>query len=126
MKAITLLTIFALLTGCASTYTPVIDTYQIADMQRYRMDLQECKDIATVASGSTVTGAAYRGIALGLLGAATGAAIGAVLGIPGTGAALGAAVLGPAGLASGTSSTIARHNGIFRNCMIQRGYRLLD
>ncbi|HAX92178.1 MAG TPA: glycine zipper family protein [Rhodospirillaceae bacterium] len=104
------------------TYTPVVDTKDI-DMVKYQQDMAECRTLAdqvdvmqnTATSGLIGTG----------LGAAAGAAIGAIGGDPGTGAATGAALGALGGGGSGAMSALDRKKNILNNCLSGRGYKVL-
>jgi outer membrane lipoprotein SlyB len=117
--------IAAALTGCTATSQPIVDTKGV-DSQQFANDKYECEQYADQAN---VAGDAAVG-ALG--GAAGGAAIGAITGalVPGVGvgsaAALGAATGGAVGLGGGAYSGIEQKREIYRNCMRNRGYSVLN
>lgn len=103
--------------GCA--YRPVVDTKR-SDMTHYETDLGECRQIAEKGPGAG-TGAA--------VGAAGGYAVGQVF-ARATGRAnvasesgRGGAVLGAAG---GAGAGARNQRQIIKNCMIGRGYAVLD
>jgi len=115
----------AVLSGCTATSQPIVDTKGV-DSNTYAKDNSECQNYADQAN---VAGDAAIG-AVG--GAAGGAALGAITGaiLPGasagTGAALGAATGGVLGLGGGAYSGIEQKREIFRNCMRNRGYSVLN
>lgn len=113
---------FVLAACAAQTYQPVIDPKGV-DMGKYEQDLQECRALAQQvdAAGDTAQNAL-----LGAgVGAAGGAALGALSGDAGIGAATGA-VLGAfgAGGASGIQKN-EKQKQIIDNCLKGRGYRPL-
>jgi hypothetical protein len=113
------------LAGCTATSQPIVDTKGV-DASQYSIDDRECQNYA---SNSNVAGDAAVG-ALG--GAAGGAALGAITGalVPGVsaggGAALGAATGGLLGLGGGAYSGVEQKREIYRNCMRNRGYSVLN
>jgi hypothetical protein len=113
------------LAGCTATNQPIVDTKGV-DPNRYAQDQSECQQYADQAN---VAGDAAVG-AVG--GAAGGAALGAITGalVPGVsaggGAALGAASGGLLGLGGGAYSGVEQRREIFRNCMKNRGYSVLN
>ena len=113
------------LAGCTSTSQPIVDTKGV-DSQQFAQDKYECEQYADQAN---VAGDAAVG-ALG--GAAGGAALGAITGalVPGVsaggGAALGAATGGLLGLGGGAYSGVEQKREIYRNCMRNRGYSVLN
>ena len=120
-KVISAVSISLLLFGCASTQR-IIDT-QGVDMNAYAIDEKQCMEYSGMVEDNT---AAY---AVG--GAAVGAVIGAIfaaaLGVdPGYGAAYGATSYGVTGLAAGAYENNAQTIAVYRNCMIGRGYKVLN
>ena len=115
----------AALTGCTATSQPIVDTKGV-DASQYSKDNAECQQYA---DNANVAGDAAIG-AVG--GAAGGAALGAITGalVPGVsaggGAALGAAGGGLLGLGGGAYSGVEQKREIFRNCMKNRGYSVLN
>jgi len=113
------------LTGCTATSQPIVDTKGV-DANQYAKDNSDCQNYADQAN---VAGDAAIG-AVG--GAAGGAALGAITGaiLPGasagTGAALGAATGGVLGLGGGAYSGVEQKREIYRNCMRNRGYSVLN
>lgn len=123
-----------LLAGCATTsqtqWTPTVDTYGNSRAQYLSRDMEECRALATRASGSTGEQAAHGAMSTGLLGAAGGAAIGGILGGSrsslGRGAALGAVTGALAGGTSSAAQTDAEFKRAFNNCMRQRGHNVIN
>jgi hypothetical protein len=115
----------AVLSGCTATSQPIVDTKGV-DSNQYAKDNSDCQNYADQAN---VAGDAAIG-AVG--GAAGGAALGAITGaiLPGasagTGAALGAATGGVLGLGGGAYSGVEQRREIYRNCMRNRGYSVLN
>ena len=113
------------LAGCTATSQPIVDS-KGTDPQQFANDKYECEQYADQAN---VAGDAAVG-ALG--GAAGGAALGAITGalVPGVsaggGAALGAATGGVVGLGAGAYSGVEQKREIYRNCMRNRGYSVLN
>jgi hypothetical protein len=115
----------AVLAGCTATRQPIVDTKGV-DPNQYSIDDRECQNYA---ENANVAGDAAIG-AVG--GAAGGAALGAITGalVPGVsaggGAALGAATGGLLGLGGGAMSGVEQKREIYRNCMKNRGYSVLN
>ncbi len=115
----------AALSGCTATSQPIVDTKGV-DSNQYAKDNSECQNYADQAN---VAGDAAVG-AVG--GAAGGAALGAITGalVPGVsaggGAAMGAATGGLVGLGAGAYSGVEQKREIYRNCMRNRGYSVLN
>ena len=113
------------LAGCTATSQPIVDTKGV-DQSQFAQDKYECEQYA---DNANVAGDAAVG-ALG--GAAGGAALGAITGalVPGVsaggGAALGAATGGVVGLGAGAYSGVEQKREIYRNCMRNRGYSVLN
>jgi hypothetical protein len=113
------------LAGCTATSQPIVDS-KGTDPQQFAQDKYECEQYADQAN---VAGDAAVG-AVG--GAAGGAALGAITGalVPGVsaggGAALGAATGGLVGLGGGAYSGVEQKREIYRNCMKNRGYSVLN
>ena len=99
-------------------YEPIVDT-QGVNMANYEQDLQECREYGDeVAVGQRTAG-----------GAATGAVVGGIFGgIFGNGgtAARTAGAGGVSGGVSGASAGYAERREVIRNCLIGRGYRVLN
>ena len=114
----------AVLSGCTATSQPIVDTKGV-DSNQYAKDNADCENYA---SNANVAGDAAVG-AVG--GAAGGAALGAITGAltgggAGTGAAIGAATGGVLGLGGGAYSGVEQKREIYRNCMRNRGYSVLN
>jgi hypothetical protein len=113
------------LAGCTATSQPIVDSKGV-DSQQFASDKYECEQYADQANvaGDTAIGAVG--------GAAGGAALGAITGalVPGVsaggGAALGAAGGGLLGLGGGAYSGVEQKREIYRNCMKNRGYSVLN
>src|SRR5207244_5532104 len=75
------------ISGCASYggWEPTVDASRDMSRDTLARDLAECKELASKASGGTVTEAAKGTGAGAVIGAAAGAVIGAVSGSPGVG-----------------------------------------
>jgi outer membrane lipoprotein SlyB len=125
----------AIVTACATTsqaqWTPTVDTYGSSRAQYLTRDTEECRALALRTSGSTREQATQGAVSRGLVGAATGAAVGAVVaGDNWRGARSGAAIGGAAGALSGghraASQTDAAFQRAFNNCMRQRGHRVIN
>lgn len=102
------------LAGCASK-KPIIDNQNV-DMAQYERDLADCQQIAQqVDTGGTAVKSAAGG-------AAVGAALGAVWGDVGRSATSGAITGGAGGLLAADSEE-AR---VIKNCLRNRGYRVLN
>lgn len=113
------------LAGCADRVRPIIDpATSVAGGRNYEYDVQQCQQIAKqVDAGGRTVGGALVG---GAVGAAGGAIIGAFTGNVGRGAAIGAGVGGLSGAVGGGASAANSSQNIVRNCMIRRGYAVLD
>jgi len=113
------------LTACTATSQPIVDSKGV-DSQQFAQDKYECEQYS---DNANVAGDAAIG-AVG--GAAGGAALGAITGalVPGVsaggGAALGAAGGGLLGLGGGAYSGVEQKREIYRNCMKNRGYSVLN
>jgi uncharacterized protein YcfJ len=117
-----------LFVGCASRggYRPVVDTHDSPVAQNLTRDEAECRELAEQASRGTEKEAAKGALTGGAIGAATGAVIGAAAGSPGTGAAIGAAAGGAGGgLLKGLGAE-KRFKEAFKQCMRNRGHKVLD
>ncbi len=110
--------------GC-QTYTPVIDPGSVRNSDRYYRDQAECRAIAKQgAPGWKDT--AKDTVVGGAVGTGTGALIGAIAGDAVTGLAYGAVIGGVAGGAKGVYDSEKGYEQIYRNCMIGRGYNVLN
>jgi hypothetical protein len=103
--------------GCASQKSrPVIDPAGV-DMAQYEADLAECEQIAQQVEQKAPAGAAE--------GAVVGGAIGAILG--GTDRAVRSAGVGAvAGGAGGAARTEREKSTVVKNCLRNRGYKILN
>ncbi len=117
------------LSGCASSkseWSPKVDTTNSPRAQNLSTDMEECRAIARDASGST-EGKTAKGAAIGGgIGAAGGAVIGAAAGKPMTGAALGAAGGAAGGGIAGNRRSDKRFKEAFRNCLTERGHKVVN
>ncbi|MFA6279280.1 MAG: glycine zipper domain-containing protein [Bdellovibrionales bacterium] len=120
--ASTLCAVSVLLAGCATTYTPVVDTKGI-DAVKYQQDLGECRALSDQVDAAE-NGATDALIGAGV-GAAAGAALGAISGNAGMGAATGATIGAFGGGGAGTMSSLDRKKNIMNNCLKGRGYKVL-
>lgn len=119
--------------GCATTpaseWRPMIDTQGGIDQVRYEQDLQECRAYAeTNPSADPETaardGAIRTGLGSAAITAVAGIATGGLALIP---MALGAGATGlAAGAWGGTSQADIQYRNIVSNCLIGRGYRVID
>jgi hypothetical protein len=120
---VAMIALAGLLAGCASHFEPIIDpaTTSGDNLQR---DLADCRGLAEQQNVASSVGTS--GLIGGGLGAGLGAIAGAFGGGAGTGAALGAAIGGVTGVAHGGLSSQNERDQIVRNCLIGRGYRVLN
>ena len=110
--------------GC-QTYTPVIDPGSVNNSDRYYRDQAECRAIAKQgAPGWKDT--AKDTVVGGAVGTGTGALIGAIAGDAVKGLAYGAVIGGVAGGAKGVYDSEKGYEQIYRNCMVGRGYNVLN
>ncbi len=123
LSILSLLIVFGIV-GC-QTYTPVIDQGSVRNSDRYYRDQAECRAIAKQgAPGWKDT--AKDTVVGGAVGTGTGALIGAIAGDAVTGLAYGAVIGGVAGGAKGIYDSEKGYEQIYRNCMIGRGYNVLN
>lgn len=127
MNKLLVILITLVATGCASTtgYRPTVDYYGDQRAHFLQQDDFECRQISDQNAGAG-RGAATDGIAGALLGGAAGAVGGAFLGNPGMGAAVGASAGALGGATKGALEGDERYKRIYRNCMRNRGHRVLD
>jgi outer membrane lipoprotein SlyB len=118
LKNPTLILLTVGLTGCAFNRLPIVDMAGV-DAAAYQGDLQEC---AAYADQVQVAAQAGSGAAAG---AVVGAAVGAVIGNSST-AARGAGVGAVSGATSGSGRALAERRQVVRNCLLGRGYRVLN
>ncbi|HMB39079.1 MAG TPA: hypothetical protein VKO85_08370 [Wenzhouxiangellaceae bacterium] len=102
-----------LLAGCASD--PIIDDTAVDSVQ-YQKDLEECREVAQQVKAASTIGKSA------LFSAAFGAAIGAVTGSAGRGAATGAI----SGVGGGGLKADEEKSTVIKNCLRQRGYKVLN
>jgi hypothetical protein len=111
-----------LVAGCATTYTPVVDTKGL-DQQKFQQDMAECRMLADQVNVTE------DGVTDGLIGAgfgaAAGAALGALSGNAGMGAATGSVVGAFGAGGTGAVSAAQRQKTIMNNCLTGRGYKIL-
>ncbi len=105
-----------LLTACGNRRAPIVDTKGV-DMVQYRQDLFECQQYVEQVESKAGKGAVG--------GAIVGAAIGAAIGNSNT-AKKGAGVGAIKGAVGGGARTRAEKNAVLRNCLIGRGYKVLN
>lgn len=117
MKLILGLLIFIEMTGCASR--KIIIDKEGVDMSRYEQDLDTCKQYAEEVDTGSQVGAGAVG------GAVVGGAVGAILGGR-RGAERLAAVGGVTGAARGGSSASHEKMQVTKNCLRNRGYKVLN
>lgn len=111
-----------ILAGCATTYTPVVDTKGV-NMEKYQQDLNECRALADQVDAAE-SGGTDALIGAGV-GAAGGAALGAIGGNAGIGAATGAVIGAFGGGGAGTLESKQRQKNIMNSCLRGRGYKVL-
>lgn len=111
-----------ILSGCATTgvnYRPIVDTKNI-DMNKFELDLSECRQFA-----SQTSGAAERAAAGAAAGAIFGALLAAAAGVKydrGSVARVGALSGAVGGAAEGETD----QRNIIRRCLSGRGYLVLQ
>ena len=109
----------SLLAGCAATDTRPIVDMQGVSVAQYNVDLTECQAYADqVEAGRQVARGAVAGA---VVGGAVGAAVGnsdVAQRTAGAGAVAGAA--------RGTGSAVRERERVIRNCLLGRGYRVLN
>jgi len=118
----------AMLSGCAAQQEQVpgaggvvIDTYGV-NMRQYQLDLADCKGISMAAGNE----AGRRAFARGAGGALLGGALGAIIGDTSSAAAAAAGAGALIGGVSGAGSAYSEQRYIVRNCLLGRGYRVLN
>ena len=131
MKKINLLALVAvsmILTACASytSWSPTVDAYNDPNAHRIHLDMEQCRQLASQASGGVAKETAIGAGVGGLIGAAGGAAIGAITGNPASGAAIGAAAGGIGGAAKQGIQSDDQYKNAFRSCMRQRGHTVIN
>ena len=103
--------------GCASHRSDVIIDPAGVDMGRYQEDLAECQQIAQQVHQKTL------GSALG--GGVVGGAVGGIVGGTET-AEKGAGVGAVVGAARGATATRHEKQVVIKNCLRNRGYKVLN
>ena len=112
------------LTSCATTgdglpSTRVITDTQGVEMQKYNQDLYACRQYAAQVN---VGSDALAGL---IAGAIFGAAIGAAIGNSDT-AERGASIGAVSGVTEGASDALSEQDMVIKNCLIGRGYKVLN
>ncbi|TQV72094.1 glycine zipper family protein [Aliikangiella marina] len=107
---------FLIITGCAHRNKPIVDTRGV-DMSAYRQDWFECNQYAQQVTNKAGAGAVG--------GAVVGAAVGGIVGNSET-AKKGAAVGALSGAIRGQARTGSEKSAVLKNCLAQRGYRVLN
>lgn len=118
LKSTSLLLLTMGLVGCAFNRPPIVDMVGV-DVAAWQRDLQECEAYADQVQVAAQAGSGAAA------GAVVGAAVGAVIGNSST-AARGAGVGAVSGATSGTSRGLAERRQVIRNCLLGRGYRVLN
>ena len=119
--------VFVGLLAACQTYTPVIDPGAVNQQNegKYYKDQAQCQAIAKQSNPQVKETAKDTAIGAGV-GAGTGALIGVITGSAGKGALLGTVIGGVAGGAKGVYSTEKGYEQVYRNCMICRGWHVLN
>jgi uncharacterized protein YcfJ len=102
--------------GCSVVKDPIIDDKGV-DMAQYRQDLFECQQYVEQVESKAGKGAVG--------GAIVGAVIGAAIGNSNT-AKKAAGVGAVKGAVGGGARTQAEKNTVLRNCLLGRGYKVLN
>ena len=106
-----------MLAGCAAhSSKPIIDPAGV-DMAQYDADVAECEQVATQVEQKAGEQAAEGALVGGLIGAIIGGGDSAL-----TGAGVGAV----AGGAGGSADTQREKSKVVKNCLRQRGYKILN
>ena len=111
----TMLLAITLVVGCASS-GPIIDPAGV-DMERYEVDVAECEQISEQVEQKAGKRAAAGAIIGGLIGAVTGNSR-SVAKSAGAGAVIGGA--------KGAGSTSQEKEKVVKNCLRNRGYKILN
>lgn len=109
------------LTGCASTYRPLVDPRPGQTMTQYDADLNACRQYADQVAGAG-TGAAMGAVGGAILTMAISAIFGNTGRALGQAAGAGAVIGGVGGAASGNES----ETNVIRRCMSGRGWAVLQ
>ena len=104
-------------TGCAGRRADVVIDPAGVDMGLYQKDLAECQEISKQVRGKAVGGAAG--------GAVVGGAVGGIVGNSDT-AGKGAGVGAVTGVARGAAATRQEKQLVIKNCLRNRGYKVLN
>jgi uncharacterized protein YcfJ len=123
-KIIFAFSMLVMLASCA-TYNPVVDPASVRSDDKYYQDRAECRALAQ-ANTSTTKSVAKDALIGGAVGAGTGSLIGVIAGDTVEGLALGSVIGGVVGGAKGAYSSNKDYEQIYRNCMIGRGYSVLN
>lgn len=105
------------LAGCAGRRADVVIDPAGVDMERYRQDLTQCEEIAKQVRHKAGGGAAG--------GAVVGGAVGGIVG-GGDSAVKGAGVGAVVGGARGARATREEKQLVIKNCLRERGYKVLN
>ncbi|MCP4768011.1 MAG: glycine zipper family protein [Gammaproteobacteria bacterium] len=106
-----------LIAGCAANSSkPIIDPEGV-DMEQYEADIAACEEIATQVDQKAGEGAARGALVGGLIGAVVGDSE-AVLTSAGVGAVVGGA--------DGAATTEKEKSKVVKNCLRNRGYKILN
>jgi len=124
LKTIAFLVLLVAVLGC-QTFTPTVDPQSVRNTDSYYRDQAECRAIAKQGAPNWKNTAKSTAIGGGV-GAGTGALIGAIAGNTGAGLAYGAVIGGVAGGARGIYQSEKGFEQIYRNCMVGRGYNVLN
>jgi hypothetical protein len=122
-KIVFIISMLALI-GC-QTYSPVVDPRSVGNEDRYYRDQAECQAIAKQGAHN-INNTAKNTVVGGAVGTGAGALIGTIAGDTVSGLAYGAVIGGLAGAAKGVSESEQGYEQIYRNCMIGRGYNVLN
>jgi uncharacterized protein YcfJ len=123
-KIIFAFSVMSVLASCA-TYSPVVDPQSVRSDDKYYQDRAECRALAKANTSSTKS-VAKDALIGGAVGAGTGSLIGVIAGDTVKGLALGSVIGGVAGGAKGVYGSNKDYEQIYRNCMIGRGYNVLN
>ena len=121
---ISIFLIMTLTLSCATTNDGLPSTRVITDMkgvdtQQYNQDLYDCRQYAAQVD---VGGDALSGL---IAGAIVGAAIGAAVGNSDT-AERGAGIGAISGVSEGAADALSEQDMVIKNCLIGRGYKVLN
>ena len=103
--------------GCSGRRADVVIDPAGVDMGRYQQDLAECQDISKQVRGKAAGGAVG--------GAVVGGAVGGIVGNSDT-AGKGAGVGAVTGVARGAAATRQERQLVIKNCLRNRGYKVLN